>query len=169
MSAPRKRLPLAFAPRRAVPCLSCALCCTYVAIEISAPDTVHAATEVLWYLYHPGVSVYRDADDGWMVQFETRCKHLGSDNKCAIYEQRPPICREHEATTCEVNADDEGRTFYSAAEFLDYLATRSKRIFNLVKKRYVPAGEHLARAEPHAPMAPFDERFRALRERPPHT
>ena len=54
-----------------VPCLTCALCCTYIALEIDAPDTAKGASEVLWYLYHDRVTVYYDpdeGDDGWHVQ-----------------------------------------------------------------------------------------------------
>jgi Fe-S-cluster containining protein len=134
-------------------------------VEISAPDTVKAATEVLWHLYHESVSVYRDSDDEWMVQFETRCKHLAADNKCAIYEQRPQICRDYAADTCEVNADDEGRTFYDARDFLDYLKTRSSRVFALVKKTYMPADEHLGRTQASGRVQePFDQRFAKLRK-----
>jgi Fe-S-cluster containining protein len=166
MSQKPKRLPIVSTPERTqVPCLSCGLCCTYLAVEISAPDTVKAATEILWHLYHHGVSVYRDSDDEWMVQFETRCKHLQSDNKCAIYEHRPQICRDYEADTCEVNADDEGRTFYDARDFLAYLKTRSSRVFSLVSKKYMPSDEHLARAAQVGPKAePFDVRFTKLRK-----
>jgi Fe-S-cluster containining protein len=161
---PPKRLPIVSEPRQSVPCLSCGLCCTYVAVEIDPPSTLHNANEIIWQLYHANVSVYRDADDDWMVQFETRCKHLQTDNKCGIYEQRPLICREHESETCEVNADDEGRTFYDAADFLSYLETRSKRIYNALKKRYLPGPEHLGRAQVTGELLPFDQRFAALRK-----
>jgi Fe-S-cluster containining protein len=165
MSEKSKRLPVLPNQRTQVPCLTCGLCCTYLAVEISAPDSVKAATEILWHLYHESVSVYRDSDDEWMVQFETRCKHLASDNKCAIYEHRPQICRDYEAESCEVNADDEGRTFYDARDFLTYLQTRSTRIYALVKKKYLPADEHLGRAVPgdRKPI-PFDQRFAKLRK-----
>jgi Fe-S-cluster containining protein len=164
MSGKPRRLPLAPVVRRPVPCLSCGLCCTYVAVAIDAPSTVKGATEILWHLYHENVSIYRDADDDWMVQFESRCKHLAADNKCAIYEHRPPICREHSEETCEVNAEDEGLTFYDAAAFLAYLETRSKRVFNLVQKQYVPAAKALGRATPSVPpQAPFDQRYARLR------
>jgi Fe-S-cluster containining protein len=166
MTVKPRRLPLAPVERRPVPCLSCGLCCTYVAVEITKPSSIKAATEILWHLYHENVSIYRDADDDWMVQFESRCKHLAADNKCGIYEQRPPICREHSEVTCEVNADDEGRTFYDAADFLAYLETRSKRVYNAIKDRYVPAHAALGRATPsRPPQAPFEERYRELRAR----
>jgi len=150
-----------------VPCLTCGLCCTYIAVAIDAPDTVRAATEIMWHLYHDHVSVYRDSDDEWMVQFETRCRHLAQDNRCAIYETRPPICRTYAETTCEVNAEDEGMSFYSPAAFLAYLAQRSRRIFGAVQKRFLPGPEHLApRAlAPQRQPPAFEQRYLALRNR----
>ena len=47
-----------------VSCLQCARCCTYVAVGINAPTTPKLATEVLWHLYHQGVSVCRDEGGG---------------------------------------------------------------------------------------------------------
>jgi len=147
--------------------LSCALCCSYIAVEIDGPVSVKAATQILWHLYHERVSVYRDSDDEWVVQFETRCRHLQSDNKCGIYETRPHICREYSEESCEVNADDEGATFYTPEAFLDYLKGRSKRIYQAVAKGYMPAPEHL-KAQPLGRSAKnglsFEKRFRALRE-----
>jgi Fe-S-cluster containining protein len=170
MARQKLRLPLV-APalpasnRKQVGCLSCALCCSYIAVAIDGPVSVKAATEILWHLYHDHVSVYRDSDDEWMVQFETRCRHLQDDNKCAIYETRPHICRTYSELTCEVNADDEGTNFYSPESFLAYLATRSRRIYARVKKDFVPGAEHLAprklRAQRRQPR--FEQRFAALR------
>ena len=37
------------APRAQVPCLTCGLCCSYVAVEIDGPSTLDAATNILWY------------------------------------------------------------------------------------------------------------------------
>ncbi len=118
----------ALAPREPVPCLTCGLCCTYLAFEINGPTTVKRASEILWHLYHERVSVYRDSDDEWFVQMETRCQHLQPDNKCGIYEHRPHVCREYSEKTCEINSADEGMTFYNAAEFLEYLSTSRRRV-----------------------------------------
>ena len=167
----KRRLPVtvvsvqAPTPRSQVPCLTCALCCSYIAVAIDAPDSVRSATEILWHLYHDHVSVYRDSDDEWMVQFETRCRHLLPDNKCAIYETRPPICRTYSEVTCEVNADDEGMSFYAPDAFLAYLAGRSRRIYALVQKRFMPGPEHLAprRLGPSRLPPSFEKRFLKLR------
>jgi Fe-S-cluster containining protein len=164
-----KRLPLlGQAPaREAVPCLTCGLCCTYIAVAIDGPNSVREATEILWHLYHDHVSVYRDSEDEWMVQFETRCRHLLTDNRCAIYETRPQICRTYSEESCEVNADDEGMSFYSPEAFLTYLETRSRRIYGLVKRRFMPGPEHLAPRKLGKLQNPpsFEKRFLALRSR----
>jgi uncharacterized protein len=147
-----------------VPCLKCGLCCTYIAVAIDAPDSVKSATEILWHLYHDHVSIYRDSDDEWMVQFETRCRHLASDNKCAIYDSRPHICRTYSEETCEVNADDEGMSFYSPDTYLAYLQQRSRRIYAGVQKGYLPKPEHLKPRKPRQPDATrFEQRFEVMR------
>jgi len=156
-----RRLPILSDTRRQVPCLSCALCCTYVAVEIDAPISVRAATDILWYLYHGGVSIYVD-DEGWMVQIDTRCRHLGDDNKCGIYETRPPMCRTYSEKTCEVNADEVGTTFHNPAEYLDYLKQHHRRIHTLIAKRYIPAPEALQGA-PSRPLGAFKPRFDSVR------
>lgn len=155
------RLPILSETRRQVPCLTCALCCTYVAVEIDAPLSVRAATDILWYLYHGGVSIYVD-DDGWMVQIDTRCRHLGEDNKCGVYENRPPMCRSYDEKSCEVNADEVGVTFHTAAEYLAYLEKHHRRIHTLIKKRYIPPAEALA-GGPARKLAPFKPRYEAMR------
>lgn len=126
-----------------VPCLSCGLCCSYVAVEIEGPSTVKAATEILWHLYHEHISVYRDADDEWLLQFETRCRHINADNQCGIYEARPHICRTFDETSCEVNADDEGTSFYDAQQYLDYLKLHRKVIYRGVAKGHLPPPQSL--------------------------
>jgi len=162
---PVKRLPVVSPQRTQVGCLTCALCCSYIAVEIDGPTSVKSATEILWHLYHHQVSVYRDTDDEWVVQFETRCRHLQPDNKCGIYETRPHICREYSEESCEVNADDEGQTFYTPEAFLSYLKGRSKRIYNAVEKGFMPGPEHLGavRHLPGPPKRRFEQRVRELR------
>jgi len=167
-NTPKKRLPVLVVSaeeRTQVGCLTCALCCTYVAVEISEPSSVKTATEILWHLYHDQVSVYRDANDDWLVQFETRCRNLKDDNKCAIYETRPHICREYSEESCEVNADDEGQTFYTPAAFLEYLKGRSTRIYRGVEKSYMPGPEHLGKykAQGKKALPSFQSRYTRLR------
>jgi Fe-S-cluster containining protein len=110
------------APAVRVPCTQCARCCTYVAVGVDPPRSVRAATDILWYLYHDQVSVYRDGDGDWSVVFETRCRHLQDDLRCGVYERRPHICREFDNTTCEVNTPGGSETFREPAEFVAWLA-----------------------------------------------
>ena len=160
----RRTLPV-LAARKQIPCLSCGLCCGYVAVEIESPNTVSGATEILWYLYHHNVSIYADEGE-WMVQFETRCQHLQDDKRCAIYETRPPICRAYDETACEVNASEIGTSFYNTGEFLTWLAQHHKRVYSIIKKRYMPPAHSLT-GQPVSttPLGPFRPRFDALRGR----
>src|SRR4051812_40634852 len=109
-------------------CEQCGLCCTYVAIEVDGPTSVKRATELLWYLYHQGVSLYVN-DDSWMVQFETTCRYLTADRRCGVYATRPHICREFSEKECEVNTGDDGQTFYDATSFVEYLKGARPRVY----------------------------------------
>jgi uncharacterized protein len=144
---------------KAATCTSCGLCCSYVAIEIDTPKTVKQATMMLWYVYHEGISLYVN-DDDWMVQFDTTCIHLQPDYRCGVYETRPHICREFSEQDCEVNTGDDGRTFYTAGEFLEYLAQTRPRVHAVVKKSFSPPDE-----APRTRLTPFEHRFQAAMSR----
>jgi Fe-S-cluster containining protein len=128
-------------------CAQCGLCCTYVAIEVDGPTTVKRATELLWYLYHQGVSLYLN-DDDWMVQFETTCRYLTADRRCGVYATRPHICREFSEKECEVNTGDDGQTFYDATSFVAYLKQARPRVYALVMKDYAPPVDEKREAHP---------------------
>ncbi|HEY7412984.1 MAG TPA: YkgJ family cysteine cluster protein [Vicinamibacteria bacterium] len=134
-------LPLAAPPL--VPCTQCAKCCTYVAVGINAPRGVRGVTEILWYLYHDGVSVYRDGSGEWSVVFATRCRHLQDDLLCGIYERRPHVCRTFDNTTCEVNSEG-GTSFETPGAFLEWVRRRRPRLFRSLPA-HLPAPAALAR------------------------
>lgn len=122
-----------------VSCLQCAKCCTYVAVGINPPTTPKRATEILWHLYHQGVSVSRDEAGEWFVRFEARCKNLGEGNLCSVYPHRPHICRSYSDEACEVNAPQEGLIdFKEAAEFLDYLRLKKPKVYKSIEAKYIP-------------------------------
>ena len=147
------------APASKANCTACGLCCSYVAIEIDAPTTVKIATQLLWYVYHEGVSLYANGDD-WMVQFDTTCVHLQPDYRCGIYETRPHICREFSEQDCEVNTGDDGKTFYTAAEFIAHLKEIHPRIAAFVQKNFAPPD-----VGPRQRLSPFEYRFAAVKAR----
>lgn len=120
-------------------CLECGKCCTYVAVGINEPKSVRYATDVLWYLYHQQVSVYLDHDGDWFVVFETRCKNLEPDLKCAVYEKRPQICRGFDEKTCEVNAPDARvREFRTPGDFLEYVRGWRPKLYKRLERDFVP-------------------------------
>lgn len=144
-----KPIPLPMAPKELVPCTSCAKCCTYVGVGINPPRNLRYATDVLWYLYHENVSVHRDGKGEWMVIFESRCKQLGHDLLCGVYEQRPVVCRDFDNTSCEVNAPGAGHTYTEPSDFLDWLRATRPGLYQRLAKRYLPP--QLARARKRAP------------------
>jgi Fe-S-cluster containining protein len=152
-------VPMAPSPPRPTSCTECGRCCTYVSVGINEPRTVRFASDILWYLYHEQVSVYRDGDGDWSVVFETRCRHLQGDLLCRVYPERPLICREFDNTTCEVNAPDGGRTFAAPEEFLAWLRRQRPGLYRRLAARFVPAGlRGLASAPPPASPAAVSPR-----------
>jgi Fe-S-cluster containining protein len=153
-SMPRVNLPVVPegpAPAR-VSCLQCARCCTYVAVGINGPTNPKLATEILWHLYHEGVSVCRDEAGDWYVQFEARCKNLGEGNLCAIYENRPHLCRDYDDQSCEVNAPQAGLVeFRDPRQFLEYLSRTRPKVHKAIATKYVPPAHRSIAEAPGAP------------------
>ena len=105
-------------------CAGCpALCCRYISLEIDKPTTKKDWDNILWYLYHENVIIYVDQENDWMIEFQTKCKNLGTDNKCMIYSTRPQICRDFKAEDCEFH--NEGSPykliFKNSEELTQYL------------------------------------------------
>ena len=139
----KKLLPLRMAqpeppPRIFKNCTECGKCCTYVSVGINGPTSVDNVTDMLWYLYHQDVSLYRDGDGEWSVVFETRCRHLRHDLLCAIYEDRPPICRNFDNTTCEVNDPEGGLAIATPEQLVEYLRARRPRLLKKIEEKYLP-------------------------------
>ena len=60
-----------------------AACCRYIALPLDKPTTARDYDDIRWYLMHQGISVFVEEGD-WYVQFQTRCKNLGADNRCGL-------------------------------------------------------------------------------------
>jgi Fe-S-cluster containining protein len=144
-----------------VECTDCGKCCTYVGVGIETPRRARYATDILWYLYHENVYVYVDGDGEWSVHFEARCRNLGDDLLCRIYEQRPHICRGFDNTTCEVNDHvHDSLTFHQPAEFLAWLRENRPKVYAKVDKRFLPPA---LRPEKAAPVRAGARRSRGSR------
>ncbi len=89
-------------------CEHCAAaCCRYLAIPIDKPRNARDYDDLRWYLMHEGVTLFVEEGD-WYIQFATRCKNLGLDNRCMIYDTRPDICREYEPGDCDYSGGSYG-------------------------------------------------------------
>jgi Fe-S-cluster containining protein len=150
------RIPLPLAPVAAPlkACTECGKCCTYVSVGINEPTSLRSASDILWYLYHDQVSVYRDGDGEWSVVFETRCRNLQDDLLCGVYVDRPIICRDFDNVTCDVNSPEGGLDFRGPEQFLRWLRERRPRLYGRLADKYVPAELRARMGDPAAPPAP---------------
>lgn len=82
-------------------CAGCVRCCTYVAVEVDAPDTPWQYDQYVWLLYHRNIWMYVEKGNHWYVQFETVCEKLAPDGRCTVHGQHPALCRKYDARSCE--------------------------------------------------------------------
>ena len=123
-----------------VECTKCGKCCTYVSIAINTPSRPRYATDALWYLYHDNMSLYVDGMGEWSVVFQTRCRNLQSNLLCAIYADRPHICRDFDNTTCDVNDPEGGRSIDTPEALLAILKAEYPKVYKKIEERFVPGG-----------------------------
>lgn len=81
-------------------------CCTYITQQIDTPRSKATFELMLWQVSHRNVQYYKD-EDGWFLLVDTPCDHLHADGRCGIYEERPPICRDHSNDYCEFDSPAE--------------------------------------------------------------
>jgi Fe-S-cluster containining protein len=76
-------------------------CCRYFALPIETPKTRGDYDDIRWYLCHKGISVFVE-DGDWYIQIRSKCRHLtNGDHRCAIYKDRPRICRGYKTKECD--------------------------------------------------------------------
>ena len=82
-------------------CVDCgARCCKYYALEIDEADCPEEYEKIRWYLAHENTWVFIDSDK-WYLLVNNKCRFLGRDSMCTIYDRRPSVCRDHDRTDCE--------------------------------------------------------------------
>lgn len=104
-------------------------CCTYITQAIDTPRKKTDFEHLLWQISHDNIRIYKDTD-GWYLLVESRCGHLLDNGWCAIYEDRPQICRDHSNEYCEFDAPAEDGFqlyFLGYADLLDYCRRRFRR------------------------------------------
>jgi Fe-S-cluster containining protein len=77
-----------------------AKCCRYFALPIDTPTEWSDFEYMRWYLLHYRAAVFTE-DGSWYLLVYSPCQHHGEDNRCAIYDDRPPICRQYKTKDCE--------------------------------------------------------------------
>ena len=81
-------------------CNNCGDCCKTVAVEIDTPKTKRDIEDMKWFLFHRGINIVVDRKKNWSIEFKTKCKYLDKNNKCKIYNKRPPVCKKFSAKQC---------------------------------------------------------------------
>ena len=104
-------------------------CCTYITEALgAAPRSKSDFEHLLWQVSHHGISVYKDSD-GWFLLIEAECAHLQAGGSCAIYQNRPQICRDYDNDWCEYDEPAENGFqlhFRDYDELLSYCKNRFK-------------------------------------------
>ena len=132
-------------PKDGPPCHLCTgRCCKYFALPIDTPVTPEDHDFVRWYLMHEHVVVWRQEGD-WYIEVKTPCKNLLADNRCAVYETRPEVCRkygwpdvENPEGPCEFFTDDvEHELYFDSAEAFEAWSSveLEKRARRLARRR----------------------------------
>jgi len=86
-------------------CKHCpAKCCRYFALPIETPTQWADFEYIRWYLLHHRAAVFTEDGDWYLLVYST-CQHLREDNLCAIYDDRPAVCRQYSTKDCEYEDD----------------------------------------------------------------
>jgi len=107
-------------------CTTCdGKCCKYITIEIERPTRKADVDEIRWFLAHENIEVFIE-DGEWYVQVNNRCKHLTADNRCAIYEDRYQVCRDHDIEECEGSDGEVEAVIFRTTQEFDAYWSRKK-------------------------------------------
>lgn len=104
-------------------------CCRYVTVEIDSPVKGKVnRDEARWFLMHGDVSVMREGRH-WYLQIDARCQNLSAGGLCAIYEERPDVCRDYSTKGCDYHgkADDKHLFIATVDEWDRYLEERKRK------------------------------------------
>lgn len=120
-------------------------CCRYFSLPIETP-VGHAGFEVIGrYLAHGKTLAYVEKGT-WYLLVATRCRYLSRDNRCAVYFERPKICREYATDDCEYDSD---WSFEQVFETPEQVAEYAEAVVP------TPRGDAPCRANAHPPGASF--------------
>jgi hypothetical protein len=131
-------------------CAGCQRCCTYVAVEVDAPDAPWMYDQYVWLLYHKGVWMYVEKGNKWFVQFETVCEKLAPSGACNVHGSHPVLCKDYDARTCERRGElsDISARFFDGDDLVRWLEARRPAHYRRYRAWFDAAH---APAEPPAP------------------
>jgi len=136
------RIPKNTIPRDAIPAGSCLCdhcagkCCRYFSLPIETPKTWDDYDSIRWYLAHGQTLVYVEKGT-WFLVVMTKCKYLTSEDRCAIYHNRPKICREYSTTDCEY---EEAWSFDKVFETPDQIWEYAEAVLPPRRRKPPPVG-----------------------------
>jgi len=132
------------------------LCCRYFALEVDEPTSKSDFEDLRWYLLHEDTVVFVE-DGEWYVQINSKCRALRPNNLCAVYENRPTICRGYNTKECDWHAAEyEYEHLFTEPEQLqvfakEYLAKRRQRKTRARGKKGSARAPSKRRASPKTP------------------
>ena len=127
-------------------CESCdGQCCRYFALPLDTPQDRDDFEDIRWYLAHEGVTVFVE-DGDWYINIKNKCRHLDKDNRCAIYERRPRICRKYNHDECDfVDGEyDYELHFTDDRQMEEYIKVRFDN--NVIEKKQATKGKKKVRS-----------------------
>ncbi len=121
-------------------CMKCGgKCCRYFALEIDEPEDFDDFDSIRWYLYHGSNYVFVE-EGKWYLCVTTHCRNLDGNRRCLVYDRRPLICREHDASECEFEDEMEwnyDRCFRTPEEVEKYMRKQfGRRCFEKKYKKF---------------------------------
>jgi len=134
-------------------CAGCQRCCTYVAVEVDAPDAPWMYDQYVWLLYHKGVWMYVEKGNRWYVQFETVCEKLAPSGACNVHGSHPALCKDYDARNCERRGEisDITARFFDGDDLVRWLA--EKRPAHHKRYRAWYEKQHAPTEPPKGPVA----------------
>jgi uncharacterized protein len=113
-------------------------CCTYLTQQIDTPRKMEDFDLMLWQISHANTQFYKDSD-GWFILVNNRCLHLEPGGRCAVYDTRPQVCRDHDNDDCEFEGPCGHDDFYVYFPTYDSLLKYCRKKFKNWDKRFKQA------------------------------
>lgn len=138
-------------------CAGCVRCCTYVAVEVDAPDTPWQYDQYVWLLYHKNIWMYVEKGNHWYVQFETVCDKLSARGHCTVHGKHPVLCKNYDARSCERRGElsDVVARFKDGDDLVRWIAEHRPKHHARYMKWFLK--EHAPKAYGNAPAQVRDE------------